>query len=79
MENRKFIQALFDQSVFDSLFPDNVTIGNEEVTSSTDFISKSLTPDLLPLPTQDTIKVWKLKFVFHCLLIGKVIYNTYRT
>ena len=57
MENRKFIQALFDQSVFDSLFPDNVTIGNEEVTSSTDFISKSLTPDLLPLPTQDTIKV----------------------
>ena len=59
MENRKFIQALFEQSVFDSLFPDSTTIGYEEVESA-DFVSKSLTPDLLPLPTQATLKVLTL-------------------
>ena len=67
MENRKFIQALFEQSVFDSLFPDNPAIGNGEIASSADFVSKSLTPDLLPIPTQATLKVISLLFVFNYL------------
>ena len=56
MENRKFIQAMFDQTVFDSLF-DSLAAGNGESTISADFSSKSLTPDLHPLTTQTHLQV----------------------